>query len=74
MISFILFIAGKLSHEYLFYFQKLCYVCNRVLEAKWDSRSFSRMIFEVVNMSDRGADVFVQGTMKRCFMLLYATF
>jgi len=74
MIDFSLFIAGNLCHEYLFYFQKLCCVYNRALEAKGDSKYFSRMICEGVNTSDRGADLFVQGSTERCYMLLYGTF
>lgn len=44
-----------------------------LLEEKWVSKPFSRMISEVVNTADRGADVFLQGTTKRGFMLLYIT-
>lgn len=44
-----------------------------LLEEKWVSKPFSRMISEVANTADRGADVFLQGTTKRRFMLLYRT-
>lgn len=44
-----------------------------VLEEKWVSKPFSRMISEVANTADRGADVFLQGTTKIHFMLLYRT-
>lgn len=44
-----------------------------LLEEKWVSKPFSRMISEVANTADRGADVFLQGTTKGCFMLLYRT-
>lgn len=45
-----------------------------LLEAKWVSKPFSRMISEAAYTAERGAGVFVQETTKRCFMLLYTTF
>lgn len=41
---------------------------------KWVSKPFSRMIPEVANTADRGAEVFLQGTTKGHSMLLYRTF
>lgn len=41
-----------------------------LLQEKWVSKPFSRMISEVANTADRGADVFLQGTTERGFMLL----
>lgn len=43
-----------------------------LLEEKWVSKAFSRMISEVANTVDRGADVFLQGKLLKNVLCLCA--